>query len=136
MLEAGVSTRPSGNARCASAQLAGKLSIPLASAEHNKRVSNRLRRSMICLACHDLPAQSIHNTLPRNHYRILVAGAYRTARILHCGELVPGEEKKCDRVSLRRKVSAPGEVAAIGDGVTRVKIGDRIAGCFHPRWFG
>ena len=29
-----------------------------------------------------------------------------------------------------------GEVAAIGDGVTRVKLGDRIAGCFHPRWFG
>jgi NADPH:quinone reductase-like Zn-dependent oxidoreductase len=29
-----------------------------------------------------------------------------------------------------------GEVAAIGDGVTRAKIGDRIAGCFHPRWLG
>jgi NADPH:quinone reductase-like Zn-dependent oxidoreductase len=29
-----------------------------------------------------------------------------------------------------------GEVAAIGEGVTRVKIGDPIAGCFHPRWFG
>jgi NADPH:quinone reductase-like Zn-dependent oxidoreductase len=29
-----------------------------------------------------------------------------------------------------------GEVTAIGDGVTPVKIGDRIAGCFHPRWFG
>jgi len=29
-----------------------------------------------------------------------------------------------------------GEVAAMGDGVTPVKIGDRIAGCFHPRWFG
>jgi NADPH:quinone reductase-like Zn-dependent oxidoreductase len=29
-----------------------------------------------------------------------------------------------------------GEVAAIGEGVTRVRIGDRIAGCFHPRWFG
>src|SRR5262249_41816424 len=29
-----------------------------------------------------------------------------------------------------------GEVAAIGAGVTRVKVGDRIAGCFHPRWFG
>ena len=29
-----------------------------------------------------------------------------------------------------------GEVAVIGEGVTRVKIGDRIAGCFHPRWFG
>jgi NADPH:quinone reductase-like Zn-dependent oxidoreductase len=25
-----------------------------------------------------------------------------------------------------------GEVAAIGDGVTRVKVGDRIAGTFHP----
>jgi NADPH:quinone reductase-like Zn-dependent oxidoreductase len=29
-----------------------------------------------------------------------------------------------------------GEVAAVGDGVTRVKLGDRTAGCFHPRWFG
>src|SRR6516225_7989915 len=29
-----------------------------------------------------------------------------------------------------------GEVAAVGEGVTRVKIGDRIAGTFHPRWFG
>jgi NADPH:quinone reductase-like Zn-dependent oxidoreductase len=29
-----------------------------------------------------------------------------------------------------------GEVAAIAEGVTRVKIGDRIAGCFHPRWLG
>jgi NADPH:quinone reductase-like Zn-dependent oxidoreductase len=29
-----------------------------------------------------------------------------------------------------------GEVAAVGDGMTRVKTGDRIAGCFHPRWFG
>jgi NADPH:quinone reductase-like Zn-dependent oxidoreductase len=29
-----------------------------------------------------------------------------------------------------------GEVAAIGDGVTRVKVGDRIAGTFHPRRFG
>src|SRR4029077_15167982 len=29
-----------------------------------------------------------------------------------------------------------GEVAAIGEGVTRVRIGDRIAGCFYPRWFG
>jgi D-arabinose 1-dehydrogenase-like Zn-dependent alcohol dehydrogenase len=29
-----------------------------------------------------------------------------------------------------------GEVAAVGDGVTRVRVGDRIDGCFHPRWFG
>ena len=29
-----------------------------------------------------------------------------------------------------------GEVAAVGEGVMRVKIGDRIAGCFHPRWLG
>ena len=29
-----------------------------------------------------------------------------------------------------------GEIAAIGDGVTRVKVGDRVIGTFHPRWFG
>jgi NADPH:quinone reductase-like Zn-dependent oxidoreductase len=27
-----------------------------------------------------------------------------------------------------------GEVAAVGDGVTRVKVGDRVAGCFMPAW--
>ena len=29
-----------------------------------------------------------------------------------------------------------GEVAAIGEGVTLVKVGDRVIGTFHPRWFG
>jgi NADPH:quinone reductase-like Zn-dependent oxidoreductase len=29
-----------------------------------------------------------------------------------------------------------GDVAAVGDRVTRVKVGDRIIGIFHPRWFG
>ena len=29
-----------------------------------------------------------------------------------------------------------GEVAAVGDGVARVKVGNRVAGTFHPRWFG
>ena len=29
-----------------------------------------------------------------------------------------------------------GDAEAVGEGVTRVKIGDRIAACFHPRWFG
>jgi NADPH:quinone reductase-like Zn-dependent oxidoreductase len=28
-----------------------------------------------------------------------------------------------------------GEVAFVGAGVTRVEIGDRVVGCFHPRWF-
>ncbi len=27
-----------------------------------------------------------------------------------------------------------GEVAAVGDGVTRLKVGDRVAGCFMPAW--
>jgi NADPH:quinone reductase-like Zn-dependent oxidoreductase len=29
-----------------------------------------------------------------------------------------------------------GEVAAVGERVTRVKVGDRVIGTFHPRWFG
>ncbi len=29
-----------------------------------------------------------------------------------------------------------GEVEAVGDRVTRVRVGDRIIGAFHPRWFG
>jgi NADPH:quinone reductase-like Zn-dependent oxidoreductase len=29
-----------------------------------------------------------------------------------------------------------GEVAALGEGVRRVALGERIAGIFHPRWFG
>jgi NADPH:quinone reductase-like Zn-dependent oxidoreductase len=29
-----------------------------------------------------------------------------------------------------------GEIAVISDRVTRVKVGDRITGTFHPRWFG
>lgn len=29
-----------------------------------------------------------------------------------------------------------GEVVALGDGVTQFAAGDRVIGCFHPRWFG
>src|ERR1700733_13330008 len=29
-----------------------------------------------------------------------------------------------------------GEVVAIGSGVTRVKVGDKVAGCFFQRWPG
>src|SRR5258708_12973630 len=29
-----------------------------------------------------------------------------------------------------------GEVAAMGDGVTRVKLRERVIGTFHPPWFG
>lgn len=29
-----------------------------------------------------------------------------------------------------------GEVVALGDGARRFAVGDRVIGCFHPRWFG
>src|SRR5712691_2474382 len=29
-----------------------------------------------------------------------------------------------------------GEVAAVGDGVSRFAVGHRVIGCFHPRWVG
>ena len=29
-----------------------------------------------------------------------------------------------------------GEVAAVSHGVSRFAVGDRVIGCFHPRWFG
>src|SRR5215469_2386378 len=27
-----------------------------------------------------------------------------------------------------------GDVAAVGEGVSRIKVGDRVAGCFMPTW--
>ena len=31
---------------------------------------------------------------------------------------------------------AAGEIVALGEGVTSFKVGDRVIGAFHPRWFG
>lgn len=31
---------------------------------------------------------------------------------------------------------AAGEIVALGDGVRAFKVGDRVMGAFHPRWFG
>lgn len=40
------------------------------------------------------------------------------------------------RLGVIPRSDGAGNVAAVGNGVTRVKVGNRIAGCFHPRWFG
>ena len=41
-----------------------------------------------------------------------------------------------DKGRIREIGYGAGEVVTIGKDVTSVKIGDRIGGCFHPRWFG
>src|SRR5258708_12465385 len=55
---------------------------------------------------------------------------YRDLMVLKGGGRGP---TKIDVVPLS---DGAGEVAAIGERVTRAKIGDRIAGCFPPRCFG
>jgi hypothetical protein len=50
--------------------------------------------------------------------------------------LTPSPKRGPTKLGVIPLSDGAGEVAAIGDGVTRVKIGDPIAGCFHPRWFG
>src|ERR1700688_5334991 len=44
------------------------------------------------------------------------------------------------RMPVRDKIvplsDGAGEVVEVGGGVTRVKAGDKVAGCFFQRWFG
>src|ERR1700745_3026072 len=42
----------------------------------------------------------------------------------------------CSKIGVVPLSDGAGEVAAIGEGVARVKIDDRVIGTFHPRWFG
>src|ERR1700757_1058085 len=81
----------------------------------------------IVLRSSEDPRPELKEVLMRVHASSL---NYRDLMVLKGGGRGP---KKIGVVPLS---DGAGEVAAIGEGVTRVKTGDRIAGCFHPRWFG
>jgi NADPH:quinone reductase-like Zn-dependent oxidoreductase len=57
------------------------------------------------------------------NYRDLLTIEARSARAAPKPDLIPLSD-------------GAGEVVAVGPGVTRVKTGDRVAGCFMQRWFG
>jgi NADPH:quinone reductase-like Zn-dependent oxidoreductase len=57
------------------------------------------------------------------NYRDLITVIGRYARSAPKPDLVPLSD-------------GAGEVIAVGDGVSRVKVGDRVAGCFMQRWAG
>jgi Alcohol dehydrogenase GroES-like domain len=74
-----------------------------------------------------LPAPGPNEILMRVRARSL---NYRDVMVLKSGGRGP------TKIGVAPLSDGAGEVAAIGEEVTRVKIGDRITGCFHPRWFG
>jgi len=55
---------------------------------------------------------------------------YRDLMVLKGGGRGPG------RLGVVPLSDGAGEVVALGDGATRFAVGDRVIGCFHPRWFG
>jgi NADPH:quinone reductase-like Zn-dependent oxidoreductase len=57
------------------------------------------------------------------NYRDLITIEAKYARAVPKPDLIPLSD-------------GAGEVVAIGPGVSRVKVGDRVAGCFMQRWFG
>jgi NADPH:quinone reductase-like Zn-dependent oxidoreductase len=81
----------------------------------------------VVLGSHDDPQPGIREILVRIRATSL---NYRDLMVLKGGGRGP---TKLGVVPLS---DGAGEVAAVGHGVTRFAVGDRVIGCFHPRWFG
>src|SRR6266496_719414 len=50
--------------------------------------------------------------------------------------VLKGSGRGPTKLSVTPLSDGAGEVAAVGDGVSRFAVGHRVIGCFHPRWFG
>src|SRR5262245_30314918 len=56
---------------------------------------------------------------------------------LNYRDLINGDNKAGRNAAGRIPASdGAGEVVAVGNGVTRVKVGDRVGGCFFQTWLG
>jgi NADPH:quinone reductase-like Zn-dependent oxidoreductase len=80
----------------------------------------------ISLREHDVPAPGPHQVLVRVR---AVSLNYREVMIILAGRYPLPIKPDVIPVS-----DGAGEVVAVGEGVTRVKVGDRIAGSIFPRW--
>src|ERR1700733_10821001 len=73
---------------------------------------------------------------PKPQYRqVLVKVAACSLNFRDLG-IVRGHYRMPVSAKVLRLSDGAGEVVAIGAGVTRVKVGDKVAGCFFQRWPG
>src|SRR6202045_3821056 len=81
----------------------------------------------VVLGSRDDPRPGTREILVRVHATSL---NYRDLMVLKGGGRGP------TKVGVTPLSDGAGEVAAVGEGVSRFAVGDRVIGCFHPRWFG
>jgi NADPH:quinone reductase-like Zn-dependent oxidoreductase len=80
--------------------------------------------------------QKVERPNPKpGHRQVLVKVAACSLNFRDLG-IVRGSYRMPVRENIVPLSDGAGEVAAVGDGVTRVKVGDKVAGCFFQRWVG
>src|SRR6202047_3859793 len=92
-----------------------------------RRAALRMAGEGIVLRSSEDPRPGPNEILPRVRASSL---NYRDLMVLKGGGRGP------TKLGVMPLSDGAGEVAAIGEGVTLVKVGDRVIGTFHPRWFG